>query len=80
MHRPGIARIEGDVLILDGTTIDEVEKYHRSVMISAVAAANEFFRVKLRQRQEAIERQRESVEEHRRHVSGVASKIKFDKS
>ena len=79
MHRPGIARIQGDVFILDGTTIGEVEKYHRSVMLSAVAAANELYRVKLRQRQEAIERQRASEEAHRRHVSGVVSKIKFDK-
>ena len=28
MHRPGIARVEGDRIVLDGTTIEEVEKYH----------------------------------------------------
>ncbi|MGH7949443.1 MAG: toll/interleukin-1 receptor domain-containing protein, partial [Candidatus Binataceae bacterium] len=28
MHRPGIARVEGARVVLDGTTIDEVEQYH----------------------------------------------------
>jgi hypothetical protein len=27
MHRPGIARVYGDTVVLDGTTVDEVEKY-----------------------------------------------------
>lgn len=32
MHRPGIARVSGDRVILDGTTIEEVEKYHRDTL------------------------------------------------
>lgn len=32
MHRPGIARIQGDRGILDGTTVDEIEKHHRETL------------------------------------------------
>ena len=40
MHRPGIARIEGDKVVLDGTTIEEVERYHRDTLNLALEAAN----------------------------------------
>ena len=28
MHRPGIASVSGDRIILDGTTVEELERYH----------------------------------------------------
>jgi hypothetical protein len=28
MHRPGIASVQGDRIVLDGTTIEELERYH----------------------------------------------------
>ena len=28
MHRPGIASVRGDRILLDGTTIEELEQYH----------------------------------------------------
>jgi len=40
MHRPGIVRVEGDKVILDGTTIEEVERYHRDTLDLALEAAN----------------------------------------
>ena len=40
MHRPGIVRIEGDKVVLDGTTIEEVERYHRDTLNLALEAAN----------------------------------------
>ena len=40
MHRPGIVRVEGDKVILDGTTIEEVERYHRDTLDLALDAAN----------------------------------------
>ena len=40
MHRPGIARIEGDCIILDGTTIEEVRDTHRATLILCVEDAN----------------------------------------
>lgn len=40
MHRPGIASIYGDKIFLDGTTIKEVEKYHKNTLKLAVEEAN----------------------------------------
>lgn len=34
MHRPEIASVHEDKIILDGTTIEEVEKYHRDTLIA----------------------------------------------
>ncbi len=39
-HRPGIARIEGDRIILDGTTVEEVEKRHRDTLKVVVETVN----------------------------------------
>jgi hypothetical protein len=40
MHRPGIARIQGDCIILDGTTIEEVRDTHRATLVLCVEDAN----------------------------------------
>lgn len=40
MHRPGIASVIGDKIILDGTTIDEVKEYHRDTLALCVEEAN----------------------------------------
>lgn len=78
MHRPGIARLEGDLLILDGTTIDEVERYHAQTAQLAVNATN---RDEARAEDEDRARQRQEAEDadaHRRHVREAAERIKFD--
>ena len=41
IHRPGIARVESDKIILDGTTIEEVKQYHRDTLILCVEKTNE---------------------------------------
>lgn len=41
MHRPGIARIEGDCIVLDGTTIEEVRDTHRATLVLCVEDANQ---------------------------------------
>lgn len=40
MHRPRIARIEGDCIVLDGTTIEEVRDIHRATLVLCVEDAN----------------------------------------
>ena len=40
MHRPGIARVIGDRIVLDGTTVEEIEKYHRETLRVVVAQVN----------------------------------------
>jgi len=78
MHRPGIARVSGNRIVLDGTTIEEVEQVHRPTLKLALAQANARMRERMetetRRRQEAAARK----EDHEKHVKNVASRLKFD--
>ena len=40
MHRPGIASVVGDRIILDGTTVEEIEKHHRDTLTVVVERVN----------------------------------------
>ena len=78
MHRPGIARASGDKVILDGTTIEEVERYHRDTLNLAVEAANnaESRRIEEENRQRQAEQQR--AEQHRADLEEAARRLRFD--
>lgn len=39
-HRSKIASVRGDKVILDGTTIGEVQKYHRDTLVLCVKETN----------------------------------------
>lgn len=78
MHRPGIASVHGDTIVLDGTTVEEVERYHRSTLRLAVNEANTKFSALESQRAQVAEAERQRVEEHRRSVSEAAKKLRFD--
>jgi TIR domain len=41
MHRPGIASVQGDRIVLDGTTIEELERYHLTTLKIVVKLLNE---------------------------------------
>ena len=41
MHRPGIASAVGDRIILDGTTVEEIEEYHRDTLKAVVERVNQ---------------------------------------
>ena len=78
MHRPGIARVSGDRIVLDGTTIDEVERYHLDTLKLAVAEANRLAgqeEQKSRQRANADDEKRQ---QHRQHIAEVAARLKFE--
>ena len=53
MHRPGIARVNGSTVTLDGTTIERVERYHRDTLQLAIAEANRLYREWKDQREQA---------------------------
>jgi hypothetical protein len=78
MHRPGIARVEGDRIVLDGTTIEEVEKYHLDTLKLAVNRANELTQEWFRRRDEAAGSAASTQEKHRRHVDEIAKRLKFE--
>lgn len=78
MHRPGIASVSGDKIILDGTTIEEVERYHAKTLKLVVDKLNDDAARIEAQERARDERERVLSEKHRFNVSNVASRIKFD--
>jgi len=78
MHRPGIARITGSTVVLSGTTIDEVERYHRDTLQLAVAKTNQQYREWKQRRDAQLARENAQREEHRKHLDDAAKRINFD--
>jgi len=78
MHRPGIATVYGDKVVLDGTTVEEVEEDHRATLILAVQEANQQFQEFEARRRAEAERERERVDAHKKSAAGAAQRIKFD--
>lgn len=78
MHRPGIARLSGDKIILDGTTIEEVKKYHRETLILCVDEANKEEAKNLERKRKEEERRHKQFEAHRRSVEDEAGDLTFD--
>lgn len=82
MHRPGIARVLDDRIVLDGTTLDgttmeEVERFHLDTLKLAVAEANQIEE----QNEEASKKRaggREQKREHyRKKVQDIANRLRF---
>lgn len=78
MHRPGIARVAGDKVILDRTTVEEVKRCHRDTLILAVEVANEGVRRFEQSCRLAEEQAQKKREEHEAQVQRMASEITFD--
>lgn len=78
MHRPGIGRVSGDRVILDGTTIEEVQNVHRETLILVVDRVNELvaeYEAKKRRQEEA---DAAKLANHKKQVSDLGRKIRFD--
>lgn len=77
MHRPGIASVIGDRIILDGTTIEEVKDCHRDTLKLCVEEANiKEGEILERQRLER-EREEERVKSHKQKVEKLSNDIVF---
>ena len=77
-HRPGIAQVLGDTIVLNGTTVEEVRDVHVKTLKLAVEATNEqATAVAERERlvREAAARQQA---EHEANLREVASEVRFD--
>lgn len=77
-HRPGIASVEGDRVILNGTTIEEVEKTHRDTLVLALKEANAKLDEADARAFAREERERRSREEHEQKLRDTAKRITFD--
>lgn len=78
MHRPGIASVSGDCVILDGTTVEEIERYHAETLRHVIPEVNR----RVAEHEAREQRRRELGEEQRRlHDESVrdrAGRITFD--
>lgn len=77
MHRPGIAYVEGNRIILDGTTLEEVQKYHKETLIACVNNANIRKKQYTQKLVSTQENARIAEEDRKRKVEEMASKIVF---
>lgn len=77
-HRPGIASVSGDRIILNGTTIEEVQDVHRDTLILAINATNSAVEEYEREKYEHEQTQLRTKQEHERRVREGAEKIRFE--
>ena len=78
MHRPGIARVEGDRIILDGTTVEEVEKVHRETLKLVIDEVNRDVANYEAKQKQAEEQRAEQLRQHRESAEEAAKRITFD--
>jgi len=76
-HRPGIAKVVGAKIILDGTTIEEVRDVHRDTLIICVDVANNKDAEIIEQRMKEKEKHSKRSEDHRRSVEDGAAGLDF---
>jgi hypothetical protein len=78
MHRPGIATVFGSTITLDGTTIEEVERYHRDTLQLAVNETNRQYREWRNEQDQRLAREQAMRDTQRQRVEDVSKKISFD--
>lgn len=77
MHRPGIARVSGNRIILDGTTIDEYKQFHHETLQGAIAEANKKEREWREAQKTAEERQAKKEQQFRSNIDSQLEDISF---
>ncbi len=77
MHRPGIASVVGDTVVLDGTTVEEVKDYHRDTLVLVIQETNKGYKEFSERRQKAIEHEQEQVKTHKQKIDDITNQIKF---
>jgi hypothetical protein len=78
MHRPGIASVSGDCIILDGTTIEEIRDYHARTLALVVAQLNEAQARYEAQARADAQRAAEQRSTHEDNVRSVVDEIRFE--
>ena len=68
MHRPGIAHARGNRIVLNGTTIDEVQRVHRDTLILCVKETNRIVAEHEKRQIADREARQRAADDHRRRV------------
>jgi hypothetical protein len=77
MHRPGIASVVGDTVVLDGTTMEEVRDYHRDTLVLVIQETNKAYKEFSERRQQVVEYEQEQLKTHKQKVDDITNQIKF---
>ena len=78
MHRPGIASVYGSTVTLNGTTIDEVERYHRDTLQLAITETNRQYGEWRREQEQRHARETALREERQKRIENASKCVKFD--
>lgn len=78
MHRPGIGSVSGNRIVLNGTTMDEVERYHAETLRLVVEATNRDRRALAEQQDREREAEDAHAADHERSVDEIAQRLRFD--
>lgn len=78
MHRPGIARVYGDTLVLDGTTMEEIDRYHLDTLKIVIPRVNELAEEQEGRYQEKVRRETKEIANHRATVHDLAKRLRFE--
>jgi len=77
-HRPSIARVRGDRIILDGTTIEEVRDTHRATLQLVVDTVNNEIAQRVHQRRAAEAAKTQQEQMHWQNLHIIAEDLKFE--
>ena len=78
MHRPGIASVVGDRIVLDGTTIEELERYHLKTLKLVIGQLNVALAAHREREQVRLDAEGQARAEHEREVADAAARLRFD--
>jgi hypothetical protein len=78
MHRPGIARVTGATIELDGTTMDEVRQYHLSTLKGAVRVTNEQYIAAHERARVQAAAAAATDQQHRQRAAEITRDLDFD--
>ncbi|WP_295787929.1 toll/interleukin-1 receptor domain-containing protein [uncultured Microbacterium sp.] len=78
MHRPGIASVSGDRILLDGTTVEEVAQHHLSTVRQVVEEANQWEREARAADQREQQRRANAEAERQERIRATLDGMQFD--
>jgi hypothetical protein len=78
MHRPCIASVQGSSIVLDGTTMEELEKYHLETLRHVLDKVNHDRQVLADREAAAIARETGERRTRAARDAEIANRLKFD--
>jgi hypothetical protein len=75
LGRPRIVRVQDDTVVLNGTTMDELEQFHATTIRLCAERANRFEANRLEQERQRRQRDEAARREHEREVADIADDL-----